>query len=141
MRKLMPVAAFAALLGGHALAQTAGAPPPGSAQVTNATSVADLAALCAPHSTGLPRLEAIAYCQGYVTAAGHAYAALMPASGPRPPIVCMGTPGPSVAEAGVGFAAWAAQHPEHASEPALDGLLRYAQATYPCPAAAARAAR
>ncbi|PZW45925.1 hypothetical protein C8P66_110123 [Humitalea rosea] len=140
MRMLMPVAALAALLGGPALAQTSGSPPPGSTQVTHATTVADLAAMCAPRSTGLPRLESIAYCQGYVTAAGHAYAELVPASGPRPQIVCMGTPGPSIAEAGIGFAAWAAQHPEHASEPALDGLLRYARATYPC-AAAPRAAR
>jgi len=143
MRKLLPLAALAALFGGPVMAQSPSqspsTTPPGSTRVTHATTVADLAALCAPRSEGVPRLEAIAYCQGYVTAAGHVYVELMPPSSPNH-LVCLPSPGPSIAEAGIGFAAWAAQHPQYAMEPALDGLLRYAQATYPCPAAA-RAAR
>jgi hypothetical protein len=32
------------------------------------------------------------------------------------------------------FSAWMRANPAHTSEPALDGFLRWAQATYPCPA-------
>ena len=45
-------------------------------------------------------------------------------------------PAPSVAQAGLGFAAWARQNPQHANDPAPDGLLRWAQSTYPCPTTA-----
>ena len=34
----------------------------------------------------------------------------------------------------VAFAAWARENTQYGSEPALDGLLRWAQATFPCPA-------
>jgi hypothetical protein len=84
----------------------------------------------------MERLESIAYCQGYLTAAGQYHTSLHPAGGPRRPLFCVPNPPPSVAQSGLGFAAWARQNPQHANEPALDGLLRWAQSAYPCPTTA-----
>ena len=118
------------------LAALLGAPAPAQAQpahVTDVRTVSDLAAVCDPQVPGVPRLESIAYCQGFVTAAGQYHALLHPAGGPRSPLYCTPNPPPSVAQAALAFAAWARQNPQHAGEPALDGLLRWAQSTHPCP--------
>lgn len=143
------VAALTLLLGSPAAtAQSAsGAAPasPGGSRpmVTHVQTVSDLAAVCNPSVTGMPRFEAIAYCQGFLTSAGQYHALLHPRGGPVRPLFCVPNPGPSIAESGLAFAAWARDNPARANEPALDGLLRWAQASYPCPAAApaARAAR
>ena len=77
---------LAALLGGPpALAQQAQAP----GLVTNVQTVSDLAAVCDPRTGGVPRLESIAYCQGYFTAAGQYHTALHPAGGSRRPLYCL----------------------------------------------------
>ncbi|WP_431280574.1 Rap1a/Tai family immunity protein [Humitalea sp. 24SJ18S-53] len=125
-------AAVAVCLAGPALAQ---------APTTAVHTVADLAAVCGPADALPPvaRLEAIAYCQGFVTAAGQYHAALHRAGGRHRPLFCLPTPAPSVAQAAVAFVAWAGENPTRAGEPALDGLLRFAQAAYPCPTPARRA--
>ncbi|MFZ6762257.1 Rap1a/Tai family immunity protein [Roseomonas sp. KE0001] len=122
-----------ALIGASALAVPAIAQTATPSAVTEVRTVADLAAICDPPANSPLRLEAIAYCQGYVTAAGQYHTALHPAGGRRPPLFCLPDPAPTVAQTGLGFAAWARQNPQHAAEPALDGLFRWAQATYPCP--------
>lgn len=135
MRKTLAAAApllAAMLAGAPAVAQ---APRP----VTEVQSVADLAAVCDPQVRGVERLESIAYCQGYMTAAGQYHTLLHPAGGPRRPLYCVPSPPPSVAQSGLGFAAWARQNPQYANESALDGVIRWAQATYPCPPSAAPA--
>ena len=118
-----------------------GLPLPGAAQpggvVTHVQTVAELAAVCAPAWDGVPRLEAIAYCQGFLTSAGQYHTLLHPAGGRIRPLYCVPSPGPSIAESGVDFAAWAAANPTHRAEPALDGLLRWAESRFPCPAVAA----
>lgn len=123
----------AALLAAPTVAAPAMAQAPG--HVTDVRTVSDLAAVCDPRVGGVERLESIAYCQGYMTAAGQYMAAAHPAGGPRRPLFCVPSPAPSVAQSGLGFAAWARQNPQRANEPAVDGLLRWAQAAYPCPAA------
>jgi hypothetical protein len=125
------LAAALALLAPAAVAQ----PQPGI--ITKADTTAELAAICDPAWSGVPRLEAIAYCQGFLTSAGQYHALLHPAGGPLPRLYCLPTPGPTIAQAGVGFAHWARANPQHNNEHALDGLLRYLQATYPCPPATA----
>jgi hypothetical protein len=97
----------------------------------------ELAAVCDPAWQGVPRLEAIAYCQGFLTSFGQYHALLHPAGGPIRPLFCVPSPGPSIAESGLAFAAWARSNPTHSNEPALDGLVRWAQASFPCPAPAA----
>ena len=128
MRKILGTAAMAALLGvaAPALAQSPGVP-------TAATTTADLGAMCLADTTGVPRLEAIAYCQGYLTAAGQYHAILHRQGRGGRPLFCLPDPAPTVAQTGVAFGRWAQQNPQYGSEPALDGLFRWAQATYPCP--------
>lgn len=132
MLRYATAAALAGGLLGLALPARAQAPatPP---LVTHVETARDLAAVCDPSWAGVARLEAIAYCQGFLTSAGQYHTLLHPAGGPARPLFCVPNPGPSIAQSGLGFAAWARQHPEHAGEPALDGLLRWAQATHPCP--------
>ena len=140
MRNTFAVAAplLVALLGGApALAQAQGRPQAQATHVTDVRTVSDLATVCDPQQLrGMERLESIAYCQGYLTAAGQYHTSLHPAGGPRRPLFCVPNPPPSVAQSGLAFAAWARQNPQHANEPALDGLLRWAQSAYPCPTTA-----
>lgn len=121
-----------------AMAQTMATTAPA---VTHVQTVADLAAVCDPGWSGVPKLEAIAYCQGFLTSAGQYHTLLHPAGGTRKPLYCVPNPAPTVAEAGLAFAAWSRANPSYNAEPALDGLLRFAQSKYPCPADAAAPAR
>ncbi len=114
-----------------ALGQGAAAPS-GQAPVTHVQTVRELGLVCDPSGASVPRLEAIAYCQGFLTSFGQYHALLYPRNGPARPLFCVPAPGPTIAQSGIGFAAWAREHPSHGNEPALDGLLRWAQATFPC---------
>lgn len=135
----MVLAAALVLAGTAAQAQP---PPPGAGLITHVETVRDLAAICDPSWGGMPRYEAIAYCQGFLTAAAQYHTMLHPVGGPIRPLYCLPQPGPTVAETGVEFARWAQATPRYAAEPALDGFLRWAQARHPCPPArAGRAAR
>jgi Rap1a immunity proteins len=143
--KIATMAVALACAAGPAMAQPAApamAQPAATATpVTQVQTAGDLAAVCDPGWGGVPRLEAIAYCQGFLTSFGQHHALLYPGGGRAQPLFCLPTPGPTIAQSGVAYAAWARANPRHAGEPALDGLLRWAQATYPCRAAAPRAAR
>jgi hypothetical protein len=140
--RLFTCAGLALLVPSLALAQ-ASSSPGAQRMVTHVETAADLAAVCNPATSGVPRLEAIAYCQGFITSAGQYHALLHPAGGAIQPLYCMPTPPPTVAQSGVAFAAWLNAHPAHSAEPALDGLLRWQQQAFPCPPAApiARARR
>ncbi len=128
----MRIALAAALVLAGTAAQ-AQPPPPGAGLVTHVETVRDLAAVCDPPWGGVARYEAIAYCQGFLTAAGQYHTMLHPAGGPVRPLYCLPRPGPTIAESGVDFARWVQASPRFATEPALDGFLRWAQARYPCP--------
>jgi hypothetical protein len=127
------VLAGSATLPPSAIAQGSSAPP-SSAIVTHVQTTSELAAVCDPTWGGVPRLEAIAYCQGFLTSFGQYHTLLYPQGGPARPLFCVPQPGPTVAQSGLAFAAWARGNPQYGNEPALDGLLRWAQATFPCPA-------
>jgi len=134
--KIATMAVALTCVAGAAMAQPGTATP-----VTHVQTAADLAAVCDPGWSGVPRLEAIAYCQGFLTSFGQHHALLYPQRGPSRPLFCLPTPGPTIAQSGVAYAAWARENQSHAGEPALDGLLRWAQATYPCRPATPRATR
>jgi len=106
---------------------------PAQAIVTHVQTANDLAAICDPAWGGVPRLEAIAYCQGFLTSFGQYHALLYPQGGPARPLFCVPVPGPTVAQSGIAFAAWTRENTQYGNEPALDGLLRWAQARFPCP--------
>jgi hypothetical protein len=101
--------------------------------VDHVQTAAELAAICDPSTTGIPRLEAIAYCQGFLTSAGQYHALMNPPGRPVRPLFCVPNPGPSIAESGLALARWVRENPSYAHEPALDGMLRWAQASFPCP--------
>ncbi len=126
MKQFLSVGALALLLGsGAAVAQPSA--------VTSVRSVQDLSAVCNPEWGGVPRLEAIAYCQGFLTSMGQYHALLLQAHGSMGSMFCVPNPGPSIAESGIAFASWARANPANAQDPAMSGLLRWAQATFPCP--------
>jgi len=140
MKRIATAAALAMLVGGSAA--MAQGEPRQSPAVTQVQTVNDLAAVCDPGWGGVPRLEAIAYCQGFLTSAGQYHALLHPANGPMRPLFCVPNPGPTIAQSGIAFAKWARENPSYGREPALDGLIRWAQASFPCqPATPARAPR
>jgi len=118
------------------LAQSPASPP-----VTHVQTVNELAAVCEPQTHGVPRLEAIAYCQGFLTSAGQYHALLNPAGAPTRPVFCVPVPGPTIAESALSFVRWTWSNTRYARDPALDGLLRWAQSEFPCAAPAAAPVR
>lgn len=124
------IAAIASILPSLAYAQSPSPSPPSA--VTHVQTAAELAAVCDPAGSGVPRLEAIAYCQGFITSAGQYHALLHPVGGRSRPLFCPPTPTPTIAQSGLAFSAWMRANPAHSSEPALDGFLRWAQVSYPC---------
>jgi hypothetical protein len=133
--RIILAAALAVLAAPVALAQQSARQATAPSTVTHVQTAADLGAVCDPSWSGVPRLEAIAYCQGFLTSAGQYHTLLHPPGGNTRPLYCVPTPGPSIAESGIDFAAWIRANPARASEPALDGFLRWAQARFPCPPA------
>lgn len=120
-----------------ALAQPSGPLAPATFQ---ARTVGDLAALCGARASDQNAVAAVHLCHGFLIGVGQYHAALHPPGDARQPLFCPPSPPPTVAQAAAGFTAWAQANPQHAGERAVDGLARWAQATYPCPAAAAPAA-
>lgn len=113
--------------------QAAGSPPAAASAVTTAA----LAELCASDVE-----TARGYCRGFLVGVGQ-YHTEVTRPGGRAPIFCLPDPAPTLEAAQASFAAWSRANPQHGGEKAVDGLLRWAAATYPCPtpAAPARARR
>ena len=118
---LMMAAGAAALLAGPALAQ---APSHG-------TTTATLAEACASEGRDAAGATAVGYCRGFMTGAGQYHREIAVS---RPPIFCLPDPSPSFEAAQASFVAWVRTNPQYGAEPAVDGLMRWAAATYPCPA-------
>ncbi|MEN0074896.1 MAG: Rap1a/Tai family immunity protein [Paracraurococcus sp.] len=97
----------------------------------------DLAALCAASGQDALSQAALGYCQGFVVSAGQYHRALTAEGGVQRPNFCLPTPSPTFDQARQAFVQWARANPEHGAEPAIDGLMRFAVASYPCPAAPA----
>jgi hypothetical protein len=126
MTRWLPAAALAlACSGGAALAQT-----PSPQVLTTAT----LAELCGA-APAISEAPATAFCRGFIIGAGQHHAAVSRVAGQRAAF-CMPTPGPTHQEFQTAFAAWARANPQFGQEAAVDGLVRFAATTYPCPPAA-----
>lgn len=104
-------------------------------------TVAELAEVCAIGPGSVDYTAATFYCRGFLSGVGQYHAAMHPAGRGRPPIFCVPDPPPALGAAVSGFVTWAGAHPEHAGEAAVDGLMRYAAATWPCPPGQERARR
>ncbi len=123
----IPMWALLALLGAEPAAAQVGE------QAFRGGRTADLAALCAA-SPQQPRGEAaIAWCHGFVVAAAQYHASASADGGAHEPVYCLPEPAPTLDEARAKFVAWARANPQHGPERAVDGLMRFAAAAYPCP--------
>lgn len=118
-----------ALAAGPAMAQATGA-------VAEPVTTAALASICAATS---PNAESplTAYCRGFMVGAGQYHSAVSVATGRR--IFCMPQPGPTIENVQQAFVAWARANTQYGQDRAVDGLMRFAATTYPCPAAPATA--
>ena len=120
----------ASVLGvGPAMAQATGA-------VAEPVTTAALASICAATS---PNAESplTAYCRGFMVGAGQYHNAISAASGRR--IFCMPQPGPTIESVQQAFVTWARANTQYGQDRAVDGLMRFAATTYPCPAQPATA--
>ena len=133
------------ILTGAAAALLLLAASPGDAQVTEQSfrggRTSDLAALCGASGQDALAQAALGYCQGFVVAAGQYHRALSAEGGVHRPIFCLPNPSPTFDQARASFVAWARSNPQYGSEPAIDGLTRFAAETYPCPNAPAASPR
>ncbi len=93
----------------------------------------DLAALCGASEQDPNRPVALAYCEGFFVAAGQYHQSLTAQGGVDRPIFCLPNPSPTFDQARSSFVAWARANPQYADERAIDGLMRFAAESYPCP--------
>ena len=119
----------------------AGSVSPARAQVTEQTfrggRTSDLARLCAAQGGGEPDVAARAWCHGFIIGAGQYHNSLAAADPTRERMFCLPAETPTLDQVRTDFVGWAAANPQYADEKAVDGLMRFAAARWPCPAAAA----
>jgi hypothetical protein len=115
-----------------AAATAAAQAPPASRGVPQ--TVAELAEVCAIPPGAPEHVAASFFCRGFLAGVAQYHGAMHPEGRGRTPIFCVPTPPPTLGEAVSGFVAWARANPQHGAEAAVDGLMRYAAATWPCPA-------
>jgi Rap1a immunity proteins len=118
---------------------------PGQAQVLPDNFVggrtSDLAALCGAGANDPNVVSAINYCHGFLMSAGQFHAEITQRGGRVNPMFCLPNPRPDLRTVSSGFTAWAAANPQYAGTSAIEGVVRYATATWPCPATPARSTR
>ncbi|MFC7476463.1 Rap1a/Tai family immunity protein [Dankookia sp. GCM10030260] len=132
MRLATMLAAGLAVVSLGSVPVQAQAPTGAAGVVTTAT----LAEACSASGTDMIGATAIGYCRGFITGAGQYHTEM---SVGRTPIFCLPSPSPTLEAVQVSFVAWARANPQRGQEKALDGLLRWASDTYPCPPAPAAA--
>ncbi|MBC9205225.1 hypothetical protein IBL26_00140 [Roseomonas aerophila] len=96
-------------------------------------SLGELAAICGTPAGQARQVEALAFCHGYLLGVGDFHAAVFPASARPGPLFCPPTPAPSLMQVTDSLVAWAQANPQYAADRAIDGVARWAKATYPCP--------
>lgn len=112
-----------ALGAGPAMAQGTGA-------MAEPVTTAALASICAGGGANADS-PLTAYCRGFMVGAGQYHSAVSVATGRR--IFCVPQPGPTIESVQQGFVAWARANSQHGQDRAVDGLMRFAASTYPCP--------
>jgi hypothetical protein len=135
LKLVLPAAAFAVL------AAIAPAQAAINAETFRDGRTADLAALCAVPESDAMGVAARAWCHGFLVGVGQYHGTIAAAEGPRRTLFCLPQRDLTLDDARTAFVGWSGRHPEHGAERAIDGLLRFAAETYPCPKPAAPAAR
>lgn len=121
---LLPATIVAIGLGaGSAMAQ-------GTTATAEPVSTATLASICAATS---PNAESplTGFCRGFMVGAGQYHTAVAAATGRR--VFCLPEQSPTIESVQQAFVAWARNNTQYGQERAVDGLMRFAAATYPCP--------
>lgn len=131
------LALLAASIGGAPAQTAASAAAPAAA---GPVTTGNLASLCAASLSEEVGHVSQAFCRGFIIGAGQ-YHTEISRPGGRAAVFCLPAPTPSLEAAQASFVAWAAANPQYAGDLAVDGVLRWAAATYPCPTAAAPARR
>jgi hypothetical protein len=113
-------------------AVTASAQP--APEAARPRSLGELAAICATPADHARHAEAIAFCHGYLLGVGDFHAAVFPAASQPGPLFCPpSTPAPSLSQVTASLVAWTQANQQYATDRAIDGVARWAKATYPCP--------
>ena len=129
------------LAAGPVLAPSAAAQTPLTEADFRSGTTGDLADVCGA-APGDPLYQAgIGWCHGFILAAGQYHATMSARRVAGHPLFCMPTESPSFDQVRTAFVGWARANPQFAGERAVDGLLRFAAATYPCPPQGAGAPR
>ncbi len=127
------------------LAVAAAVTTPASAQLSEQTfrggRTSDLAALCSASDTDLAGTAARAWCQGFIVATAQYHNSVAEADPTRGRLYCVPDPNITLDQIRASFVNWARSHPEHAGTRAVDGLVRFASATWPCPVSSSRVRR
>jgi len=93
----------------------------------------DLAALCAAGPNDPNVVSAVNFCHGFLLATGQFHAEVTAQGGRVKPMFCLPSPRPAVATVVSGFVTWARANPQFADTSAVEGVVRYATDTWPCP--------
>ena len=145
MRISTPVqlaATFAAMIAGPALAQTAtltpnappipmAAPPIHTFAPMNVRTTGDPVALCDTPNTDPAYPNAVGLCVGYGSGVLD-YHLADTYRNKRARKVCVPKPPPTRGEARTAFIAWGQANPQYLAEPAVEGVMAFLIATYPC---------
>jgi hypothetical protein len=126
---------------GVAAVAIASAAAPAAAQAP-ATAVhfttAELARACGPAADDANALASRSVCYAVLVTVGQAHAMYTTGQNAAPRAFCLPDPAPSLQQVAAGFVSWVAANQQHAGTRAVEGALRFAAETYPCPRAAAR---
>ncbi len=120
-------------LAGLALAGLLAAPAPAAdTEAFMIDTAGDLARLCAVKREHPNYLAAVHMCHGYLVGVHHFHTAL--AAALEQGVYCLASvsPRPTRDEVVADFAAWALETPGVAEREAIDAVLDWAAATYPC---------
>jgi len=94
-------------------------------------SARDLVDLCSVPDDDPMSEAARGFCYGFLSGAG-AYHRTINAGANQRPLFCLPAQPLSRVEAASKYVNWSRAHPQHLGEAALDNLIRFAVATWPC---------
>jgi len=101
----------------------------------------DLARLCGPAADNANNLALRPACYAAIVAVGQTHSIFTRGNQGARPVFCLPEQTPTLDRVSADFVSWAAANQQYGGTQAAEGLLRFAAATYPCPAAPARGRR
>jgi len=112
------------------------AAPPARAQAPAAAApsftTAQLARACGPAAADANAIAARSVCFAVLVTVGQAHAMYTTGRRDARPAFCVPDPSPTLDAVAAGFVSWAAANPQYAETRAVEGVLRFANTTYPC---------